>query len=136
MPRAVRDTFKTAFEVRMSAQAAAAADRGAFVDQSQSFNAHISATVASRLPELHMHTWSLGLKTGMYYLRTEPAVEAIAITNRPELVLELDPLPLGAAAAASASAAAPAAAAAAAPTGNDVAPLCRLDDPECASCGS
>ena len=57
-----------------------AADRGAFIDQSQSFNVFIAEPNFQRLTSMHFYAWKKGLKTGMYYLRTRPAVDAIKFT--------------------------------------------------------
>ncbi|KAJ1529047.1 hypothetical protein HK096_009556, partial [Nowakowskiella sp. JEL0078] len=57
-----------------------AADRGAFIDQSQSLNIHIAEATYSKLTSMHFHGWKKGLKTGMYYLRTRPAADAIQFT--------------------------------------------------------
>ena len=57
-----------------------AADRGAFIDQSQSLNIHIAEPNYGKLTSMHFYAWKLGLKTGMYYLRTKPAAQAIQFT--------------------------------------------------------
>uniref|UniRef100_A0A0B7ANW7 Ribonucleotide reductase large subunit C-terminal domain-containing protein n=1 Tax=Arion vulgaris TaxID=1028688 RepID=A0A0B7ANW7_9EUPU len=57
-----------------------AADRGAFIDQSQSLNIHIAEPNYGKLSSMHFYAWKLGLKTGMYYLRTKPAAQAIQFT--------------------------------------------------------
>ena len=57
-----------------------AADRGAFIDQSQSLNVHISNANFGKLTSMHFYAWKKGLKTGMYYLRTRAAVDAIKFT--------------------------------------------------------
>jgi ribonucleoside-diphosphate reductase subunit M1 len=57
-----------------------AADRGAFIDQSQSFNVFMSDPNFGKLTSLHFHGWRKGLKTGMYYLRTRAAADAIKFT--------------------------------------------------------
>lgn len=57
-----------------------AADRGAFIDQSQSFNIHVAKPNYGVLSSIHFYGWKAGLKTGMYYLRTKPAVNAIQFT--------------------------------------------------------
>ena len=57
-----------------------AADRGAYIDQSQSFNVHMSDPNFGKLTSLHFHAWRKGLKTGMYYLRTRAAADAIKFT--------------------------------------------------------
>ena len=63
-----------------------AADRGIFIDQSQSLNIHMSAVTSGKLTSMHFHAWKKGLKTGMYYLRTKPAVDAIKFTVDPVLI--------------------------------------------------
>jgi len=57
-----------------------AADRGAFIDQSQSLNVHIAEPNFGKLTSMHFYGWKLGLKTGMYYLRTKAAAAAIQFT--------------------------------------------------------
>ena len=60
-----------------------AADRGPFIDQSQSLNAFLSDPDHDKLTSMHFHAWRRGLKTGMYYLRTKAAVNAIQFTLDP-----------------------------------------------------
>jgi len=62
-----------------------AADRGAFIDQSQSFNVHIAEPSFAKLTSMHFYAWNKGLKTGMYYLRTKPAADAIQFTVDPQM---------------------------------------------------
>eukprot|EP00804_Cyclotella_cryptica_P002207 CCRYP_018258-RG/>CCRYP_018258-RG protein AED:0.48 eAED:0.48 QI:0/-1/0/1/-1/0/1/0/89 len=57
-----------------------AADRGKFIDQSQSLNLFIADPNVDRLTAMHFYAWKKGLKTGIYYLRTKPAVNAIQYT--------------------------------------------------------
>lgn len=57
-----------------------AADRGAFIDQSQSFNIHVAQPTYAKMSSIHFYAWKLGLKTGMYYLRTRPAANPIQFT--------------------------------------------------------
>lgn len=57
-----------------------AADRGAFIDQSQSLNLFVAEPNYGRLSSMHFYSWKKGLKTGMYYLRSRPAVDAIKFT--------------------------------------------------------
>ncbi|ETN71448.1 hypothetical protein NECAME_14209 [Necator americanus] len=57
-----------------------AADRGAFIDQSQSLNIHIAKPSYANITSMHFYGWKKGLKTGMYYLRTKPAVNAVQFT--------------------------------------------------------
>ena len=56
---------------------------GAFVDQSQSFNVFIAEPNFAKLTSMHFYAWKKGLKTGMYYLRSRPAVDAIKFTVDP-----------------------------------------------------
>ena len=57
-----------------------AADRGAYICQSQSMNVHIAEPNTSKLTSMHFYAWKKGLKTGMYYLRTRPKADAIKFT--------------------------------------------------------
>ena len=57
-----------------------AADRGAFIDQSQSLNIHIVEPNFGKMRSMHFFGWESGLKTGMYYLRTKPAAQAVQFT--------------------------------------------------------
>ena len=57
-----------------------AADRGAFIDQSQSLNLFMAAPTTQKLTSMHFYSWKRGLKTGCYYLRTRPAADAIQFT--------------------------------------------------------
>merc|ERR1712003_320298 len=57
-----------------------AVERGAYIDQSQSLNIHMTDATTAKLSSMHFHGWQLGLKTGMYYLRTKAAVDAIKFT--------------------------------------------------------
>lgn len=57
-----------------------AADRGAFIDQSQSLNLFVGEPNVGRLTSMHFYAWKKGLKTGQYYLRIRPAVDAIKFT--------------------------------------------------------
>ncbi|OTF70816.1 hypothetical protein BLA29_012784 [Euroglyphus maynei] len=57
-----------------------AVDRGAYIDQSQSLNIHFAEPTITKLTSMHFFGWRSGLKTGMYYLRTKPAAQAIQFT--------------------------------------------------------
>lgn len=56
------------------------ADRGCYIDQSQSLNVHIAEPTMAKITSMHFYGWKAGLKTGMYYLRTKPAANAIEFT--------------------------------------------------------
>ena len=72
--------YKTVWEIKQRILVDMAADRGAFIDQSQSFNVHMSDVNFGKLTSLHFYAWKAGLKTGMYYLRTRAAADAIKFT--------------------------------------------------------
>lgn len=80
IPQDIRDIYKTVWEMSVKTQIQMAADRGAFIDQSQSFNVHVAEPNYGKLTSIHFHGWKMGLKTGMYYLRTKPAANAIQFT--------------------------------------------------------
>lgn len=80
IPKEIRDLYKTVWEISVKTTIQMAADRGAFIDQSQSFNIHVAEPNYGKLTSIHFYAWKMGLKTGMYYLRTKPAVNAIQFT--------------------------------------------------------
>jgi ribonucleoside-diphosphate reductase subunit M1 len=80
IPQNVKDLYKTVWEISQKVVLQQAADRGAFIDQSQSLNVHIAEPNFGKLSSMHFYGWKLGLKTGMYYLRTKPAANAIQFT--------------------------------------------------------
>jgi ribonucleoside-diphosphate reductase subunit M1 len=80
IPVDIREIYKTVWEISVKNQIQMAADRGAFIDQSQSFNIHVAEPNYGKLTSIHFHAWKMGLKTGMYYLRTKPAANAIQFT--------------------------------------------------------
>lgn len=80
IPQNIRDLYKTVWEISVKTTIQMAADRGAFIDQSQSFNIHVAEPNYGKLTSIHFYAWKMGLKTGMYYLRTKPAVNAIQFT--------------------------------------------------------
>eukprot|EP00884_Botryococcus_braunii_P001969 jgi/Botrbrau1/11773/Bobra.0195s0098.1 len=80
IPEELKALYKTVWEIKQRALVDMAADRGAFIDQSQSFNVHMSDPNFGKLTSLHFYAWKAGLKTGMYYLRTRAAADAIKFT--------------------------------------------------------
>jgi ribonucleoside-diphosphate reductase subunit M1 len=80
IPAELKEVYKTVWEIKQRAVVDMAADRGAYIDQSQSLNIHMSDPNAGKLTSLHFHAWRRGLKTGMYYLRTRAAADAIKFT--------------------------------------------------------
>eukprot|EP01135_Chromosphaera_perkinsii_P005007 Nk52_evm5s310 gene=Nk52_evmTU5s310 len=80
IPDDLKALYKTVWEISQKTLIDLAADRGAFIDQSQSFNVHIADPNYGKLTSMHFYAWKKGLKTGMYYLRTRPAADAIQFT--------------------------------------------------------
>jgi len=80
IPQYLKDLYKTAWEISQRAIIDQAADRGAFICQSQSLNIFMENANFGKLTSMHFYGWEKGLKTGMYYLRTKAATDAIKIT--------------------------------------------------------
>lgn len=80
VPSRLKDLYKTVWEMKMKDIIDMAAARGKFIDQSQSLNLFIADPNADKLTAMHFYAWKKGLKTGIYYLRTKPAVNAIQYT--------------------------------------------------------
>lgn len=80
IPDDVKATYKTVWEISQKKVLDLAADRGAFICQSQSLNVHLQSPTVGQLTSMHFYGWKKGLKTGMYYLRTRPAAQAIQFT--------------------------------------------------------
>merc|ERR1712083_940845 len=80
LPADLRELYKTVWEIKQRIVLDMAAARGIYVDQSQSLNIHMVDATTAKLSSMHFHGWQLGLKTGMYYLRTKAAVDAIKFT--------------------------------------------------------
>lgn len=80
MPEDLKELYKTVWEMSMKDIIDMSRDRGYFVDQSQSLNLFMESATVAKLTSMHFYAWKAGLKTGMYYLRTKPAVDAIKFT--------------------------------------------------------
>jgi len=80
IPDQLKELYKTCWEIKQRTLIDMAADRGAYIDQSQSFNVFMQDPNYGKLSSLHFYAWSKGLKTGMYYLRTKAAADAIKFT--------------------------------------------------------
>lgn len=80
IPESIKALYKTVWELKQKTIVEMAADRGAFIDQSQSLNIHMEAPNFGKLTSLHFFAWQKGMKTGMYYLRSRAAAEAIKFT--------------------------------------------------------
>lgn len=77
LPQELKDRYKTVWEISQKAIIDMAADRGAFICQSQSLNLFVENATMAKLSSMHFYAWQKGLKTGMYYLRSKAAVEPI-----------------------------------------------------------
>ncbi|WP_419802651.1 ribonucleoside-diphosphate reductase subunit alpha [Mucilaginibacter sp.] len=80
IPAEIKDLYKTVWEIKMRTIIDMAADRGAYICQSQSLNLFVNQPNASKLTSMHFYAWKKGLKTGMYYLRTQAAAQAVKFT--------------------------------------------------------
>lgn len=120
IPADIRELYKTVWEISQKRIIELAADRGAFIDQSQSMNIHMAAPNIGKLSSMHFFGWKAGLKTGLYYLRTKASTDAIKFT--------LTPAEIAASKVAQQQAAA---------ANAQEALACSIDNPEaCVSCGS
>jgi ribonucleotide reductase alpha subunit len=97
IPDDIKSLYKTVWEIKQKDIVEMAADRGAYIDQSQSLNIHMENVNVGKLNSLHFYAWKKGLKTGMYYLRTKAAADAIKFTvksethkNEEQLVCSID----------------------------------------------
>jgi ribonucleoside-diphosphate reductase alpha chain len=80
IPANVKEIYKTVWEIKMKTIIDMAADRGAYICQSQSLNLFVQEPNFAKLTSMHFYAWKKGLKTGMYYLRTKAAADAIKFT--------------------------------------------------------
>lgn len=84
VPDDLKELYKTVWEIKQKTIVDMAADRGAFICQSQSLNLFMAEPNMAKLTSMHFHAWKSGLKTGMYYLRTKAAADAIKFTVESE----------------------------------------------------
>ena len=80
IPEDIKELYKTTWEIKQRSIIDMAADRGVYIDQSQSLNIHMIDANAAKVTTMHFYGWRQGLKTGMYYLRTKSAADAIQFT--------------------------------------------------------
>jgi ribonucleoside-diphosphate reductase subunit M1 len=90
IPADIKALYKTVWEISQRNIVQMAADRGAFIDQSQSMNIHMKDPTMGKITSMHFAGWKLGLKTGMYYLRTMAASAPIQFTVDQEALLVAD----------------------------------------------
>ena len=120
IPARIKALYRTVWEIPQKAIIDMAADRGAYICQSQSLNIHIQEPNFGKLTSMHFYAWKKGLKTGMYYLRTKAAADAIKFTVQKQQTQAVAP---------------PAPETTA--QQQQVAMACALDDPDdCIACGS
>jgi ribonucleoside-diphosphate reductase alpha chain len=91
IPGNIKELYKTVWEISQKAIIDMAADRGAYIDQSQSLNIHIADPNFGKLTSMHFYAWKKGLKTGMYYLRSKAATDAIKFTVDKEALKQIQP---------------------------------------------
>ena len=80
VPDDIKKVFRTVWEISQRSIIDMAADRGPYIDQSQSLNIHVEEPTRAILTSIHFHTWTKGLKTGQYYLRSQPKAKALQFT--------------------------------------------------------
>ena len=140
IPDELKALYKTAYELSQKVIIDMAADRGAFICQSQSLNLFVESPNFGKLSSMHFYGWQRGLKTGIYYLRSKAAVDPIKFTlnekhqrvgsKTPNSVVTMDvnASPTGSAATTRQQAFDP--------DTDDTPQVCNLDDPDCLMCGS
>jgi len=122
IPADIKEVYKTVWEIKGKSILEMARDRNYFIDQSQSLNMFMAEPTVSKLSSAHFYGWKIGLKTGMYYLRTKPKAQAlkglgidVSSIQQTEKKIEIEIKPME--------------------DEVDI-PQCRLDDPSCEACGS
>ena len=125
IPSELREVYKTVWEMKGKSILEMARDRNYFIDQSQSLNMFMAEPTKSKLSSAHFYGWKIGLKTGMYYLRTKPKAQALKGLGvdiaSVQPIKEVEKLPV------------------VEPMSDfdhENIPQCRLDDPDCLVCGS
>jgi ribonucleoside-diphosphate reductase alpha chain len=92
IPEDIKELYKTVWEMKMKDIIDMSRHRGYFIDQSQSLNLFMENVNTSKLTSMHFYAWKSGLKTGMYYLRTKAAVDAIKFTVTKEKKAVVEPV--------------------------------------------
>ena len=92
IPDSIKEVFKTVWEIKQRTLIDMAADRGAYICQSQSLNLFVDAPTTSKLTSMHFYGWRKGLKTGMYYLRSKAASQAVQFTVEKQGGKTVEPL--------------------------------------------
>ncbi|MBP7556844.1 MAG: ribonucleoside-diphosphate reductase subunit alpha [Chitinophagaceae bacterium] len=92
IPDHIKEVYKTVWEIKQRAIIDMAADRGAYICQSQSLNLFVDTPTTGKLTSMHFYGWKRGLKTGMYYLRTKAASQAVQFTVEKQGGRAVEPL--------------------------------------------
>ena len=92
IPAELKELYKTVWEIKQRNLIDMAADRGAFICQSQSLNLFVDNPTASKLTSMHFYAWKKGLKTGMYYLRSQAAAQAVQFTVEKQASNDIEPV--------------------------------------------
>ncbi|MDR3679499.1 MAG: ribonucleoside-diphosphate reductase subunit alpha [Flavipsychrobacter sp.] len=92
IPADVKELYKTVWEIKQRNLIDMAADRGAFICQSQSLNLFVDNPTNAKLTSMHFYAWKKGLKTGMYYLRTQAATQAVQFTIEKQGSNDIEPV--------------------------------------------
>jgi len=92
IPSNVKELYKTVWEIKQRTIIDMAAERGAFICQSQSLNLFVDTPSAAKLTSMHFYAWKKGLKTGMYYLRTQAATQAVQFTVEKQGGQQMEPV--------------------------------------------
>ena len=92
IPADIKALYKTVWEIKQRHLIDMAADRGAFICQSQSLNLFVDSPTVAKLTSMHFYAWKVGLKTGMYYLRTQAASQAVQFTVEKQGSRQMEPV--------------------------------------------
>ena len=85
IPQEIKEMYKTSWELKQKVLIDQAVERGKFICQSQSMNLFVARPTIKLLSSMHFYAWSKGLKTGIYYLRTQPASQPVQVSLRPDI---------------------------------------------------
>lgn len=92
IPADIKELYKTVWEIKQRNIIDMAADRGAYICQSQSLNLFVDNPTTAKLTSMHFYAWKKGLKTGMYYLRTQAAAQAVQFTIEKQASNDIAPV--------------------------------------------
>lgn len=92
IPADLKELYKTVWEIKQRNLIDMAADRGAYICQSQSLNLFVDSPTTAKLTSMHFHAWKKGLKTGMYYLRSQAATQAVQFTVEKQGSNDIEPM--------------------------------------------